>query len=84
LLHVATRNLKYQKRINGIGSVRASPWANNDKIYFPDEKGTTRVFKAGDTFEQLAENSLEGKFWPSVAVDKYIFKGAEKLFCVSK
>jgi hypothetical protein len=31
-----------------------------------------------------AENSLEGKFWPSVAVDKYIFKGAEKLFCVSK
>ncbi len=63
------------------------PWANNDRIYFLDEKGTTRVFKAGDAFEQLAENKLEGsKFWSSVAVagDKYIFKGAENLYCIGK
>jgi outer membrane protein assembly factor BamB len=86
VLDATTGALKYQKRINGIGSVWASPWANNNKIYFLDEKGTTRAFKAGDAFEQLAENSLEGKFWTSVAVagDKYIFKGADRLYCVGK
>ena len=34
VLDAATGTLKYQKRINGI-AVWASPWANNDKIYFP-------------------------------------------------
>ena len=86
VLDAATGALKYQERINGI-SVWATPWANNDIIYFLDEKGTTRAFKAGDTFEKVAENQLEGgKFWPSVAVagDKYVFKGTEKLYCIRK
>jgi outer membrane protein assembly factor BamB len=87
VLDATTGALKYQKRINGISSVWASPWANNDRIYFLDEKGTTRVFKVGDAFEQVAENKLKGtKFWSSVAVvgDAYIFKGGEKLYCVGK
>jgi hypothetical protein len=86
VLDAATGTLKYQKRINGI-SVWASPWANNDKIYFIDEKGVTRVFKAGDTFEQTAVNSLEGtKFWSSIAVagNGYIFKGGEKMLYVKE
>ncbi len=87
VLDAATGALKYQKRINAIGSVWASPWANNDRIYFLDEKGTTRAFKAGDAFELVAENKLEGtKFWSSAAVtgNAYIFKGGEKLYCVGK
>jgi len=86
VLDAASGTLKYQKRINGI-SVWATPWANNDIIFFLDEKGTTRAFKAGDTFEQVAENKLEGsKFWPSVAIsgDRYIFKGAEMIYCIGK
>jgi len=39
--------LKYQKRINGIGAVWASPWANNNLIYFLDERGVTRYSKLG-------------------------------------
>jgi hypothetical protein len=87
VLDAATGTLKYQKRINGIGAVWASPWANNDRIYFLDEKGTTRSFKAGDSFEQTAENKLEGsKFWSSVAVagNVYIFRGGEKLYNIRK
>lgn len=87
VLDASTGVLKYQKRINGIGAVWASPWANNDIIYFLDEKGVTRAFKAGDTFELVAENKLQGsKFWPSVAVagNDYIFRGGEKLYCVGK
>jgi len=48
--------------------------ANNDKIYFVDEKGTTRAFRAGDSYEQVATNNLEGgKFghpsqWPGMDI----------------
>ena len=57
------------------------------KYIFLDEKGVTRVFKAGDAFEQVAENKLEGtKFWSSVAVagNGYLFKGGERLFYVKE
>jgi len=87
VLDASTGALKYQKRINGIGAVWASPWANNDRIYFLDDKGTTRSFKAGDSFEQTTENKLEGtKFWSSVAVagNTYIFRGGEKLYCIGR
>jgi outer membrane protein assembly factor BamB len=87
VLDAITGVLKYQKRINGIGAVWASPWANNDIVYFLDEKGTTRGFKAGDAFEQVAENKLGGsKFWSSVAVagNGYIFRGGDKLYYVRK
>ncbi len=86
VLDAVNGNVKYQKRISGIGACWASPWAYNDMIYFMDENGITRSFRAGDTFELLPENKLEGKFWSSLAVagDMYIFRGAEKLYCVKK
>jgi len=87
VLDASTGVLKYQKRISGIGAVWASPWTSNDIVYFLDEKGVTRAFKAGDAFELVAENKLEGsKFWSSVAVagNKYIFRGGDKLYCIGK
>jgi outer membrane protein assembly factor BamB len=84
VLDPANGAVKYTQRISGIGACWASPWAYNDKIYFFDENGVTRVFKAGDTFELLPENRLEGKFWSSVAIagDAYVFRGVEKLYCI--
>lgn len=87
VLDASAGNLKYQKRINGIGGCWASPWASNGNIYFLDEKGATRVFKAGVAYEQVAENTLEGnKFWASVAItaDSYIFRAGDKLYCIKK
>lgn len=87
VLDATDGSLKYQKRIAGIGSCWASPWAFNERIHFIDENGITRVFKAGQAFEQVAENSLEGnKFWASVAVagDAYIFRSFDKLYCIKK
>ena len=74
----------YEEKVDGVGGCWASPWLYEDKIYFTDEKGTTRVFRAGKAFELLHENSLDGKFWSSVAVagDAYLFKGLEKLYCI--
>ena len=86
VLNAATGEIKYQKRISGIGNCWASPWAYRDNIYFLDENGSTRIFKAGVPIDQLSENKLDGKFWASVAIteDAYIFKGAGKLICIKK
>jgi len=55
-----------------------------DRCFFFDEKGTTRVIKAGREFELLQENTLNDRFWASVAVagDAYLFRGDEKLYCI--
>ncbi len=86
VLDPTSGEVKYQKRINGIGSCWASPWAYNGRIYFLDENGVTRTFKAGNVFEQVTENKLDGKFWSSVAVTgrEYIFKGTSKLYCIGQ
>ncbi len=86
VIDATTGEKVYNKRINGIGACWASPWAYNDKIYFLDENGVTRVLKAGREFELLPENKLEGKFWASVAItgDAYLFRGVEKLYCVKE
>jgi outer membrane protein assembly factor BamB len=86
VLDAATGTLKYTKRINGIAACWSSPWAYNDRIYFFDEKGITRVFNAGDQYSMVGENRLDDKIWGSVAItgNGYIFKGVEKLFCVKK
>jgi len=84
-IDAATGEGLYEEKINGVGMCWASPWAYEDKIYFTDERGVTRVFRAGKEFELLHENSLEGKFWSSVAVagDAYLFNGLEKLYCIA-
>jgi outer membrane protein assembly factor BamB len=79
-------SLVYKDRISGLAAVWASLWAYNDKIWFFDEKGITRSFKAGEEIEMVTENKLDGKFWSSVAItgDAYVFKGVEALYCVKK
>jgi hypothetical protein len=86
VIDAATGEKVYDKRINGIGACWASPWAYNDKIWFLDENGVTRVFKAGREYELLPENKLDGKFWASVAItgDSYIFRSVETLYCVKQ
>jgi len=76
----------YKERVSDIAAVWASPWAYNDKIWFFDEKGITRSFKAGEKFELISENRLDDKFLASVAItnNAYIFKGVEKLYCVKE
>jgi outer membrane protein assembly factor BamB len=74
----------YQEKIDGVAACWASPWACDGMIFFTDEKGVTRVFSAGKEFKLLHENSLDDKFWSSVAAagDSYLFRGTEKLYCI--
>jgi outer membrane protein assembly factor BamB len=85
-LEAETGEIVYQEKVENVGACWASPWANGDKIFFFDEKGVTKVIKAGREFELLGENILDDRFWASVAAagDTYLFKGDEKLYCIKK
>ncbi|MCK5134925.1 MAG: PQQ-binding-like beta-propeller repeat protein [Bacteroidales bacterium] len=80
----ASGDLVYKQKVENAGACWASPWVHEDKIYFFGEKGVTSVFKAGKEFELLHQNSLDDKFWASVAImrDAYILKGTERLYCI--
>ncbi len=83
-LNSATGDSLYKQKVAQTGACWASPWANNGKIFFYDERGNTNVFKAGDSFELLGRNKLDDKFWasPAFTKDACIFRGAKKIFCV--
>ena len=76
----------YQEKIEKVGACWASPWVYEGQIYFTDEKGVTRIFKAGKNFELVGENKLNDKFWASVAItkDAYLMKGTENLYCIGQ
>ena len=83
-LDAETGEIVYHEELDGMGACWASPWLFEDKIFLPDEKGVTKVIRAGRDFEYLHENSLDDRFWASVAVagDAYIFRGDKKLYCI--
>ena len=71
-------------RIPGAGPFWASPWIYDDKVWCLDERGTTHVIQPGEEFKVLSTNSIEDKFWPSVAItDKgYVFRGLKAIYYV--
>ncbi len=82
----ATGEQIYQEKIDGVAACWASPWLYEDKVYFTDEKGVTQVIRAGREFEWLHENTLDDKFWASIAVagDAYLMKGVDNLYCIGE
>jgi outer membrane protein assembly factor BamB len=85
-LAAATGELVYLEKMENVAACWASPWVAGNEIYFFDERGKTRVIQAGREFKELRQNSLDDKFWASVAItsDAYIFRGTKKLWCVKK
>lgn len=83
-IDASTGEIIYQEKVEKVAACWASPWIYEDKIYFFDEKGVTNVIKAGTDFEVLYQNTLDDKFWASVAVtkDAYLIKGVERLYCI--
>ena len=57
----ATGERVYRARIGGVGgSYAASPVAADGRLYFTNEEGETFVVRAGDEYELLAKNSVDG------------------------
>ena len=68
------------------GTYSSSPVLADGKIYITNEDGLTTVFKAGPTFEILAENALNDYCLSSAAIsDGQIFiRTAQFLYCIGK
>ena len=68
-----TGEKKWSERLGKRG-VMASPLAVGDHIYAALKNGTTVIFKAGDTFQKIAENQLGTDTYATpVALDKDLF-----------
>ncbi|MCK3683457.1 PQQ-binding-like beta-propeller repeat protein [Maribellus sp. YY47] len=76
----------YKEKAGKVAACWASPWICNNQLYFYDEKGVTNIIKPGREFEVLGSNSIDDKFWASIAVtkDSYIFKGVKNIYCIGK
>ncbi len=74
----------YKEKAGKAAGCWASPWAAGDNIGFIDERGLATLIRAGETFEIVAQNRLGDRFWasPAIAGGKYIFKGAERIYCI--
>lgn len=68
------------------GTYSSSPVLADGKIYVSNEDGLTSVFKAGSTFELLAENALSDYCLSSPAIsDGQIFlRTAQHLYCIGQ
>ena len=61
----------YKARVGGVGNTfSASPWAYGGKVFFLSEEGDTFVIKPGDTYEEIAKNSLGEMTLASPAVTR--------------
>jgi outer membrane protein assembly factor BamB len=66
--------------------VSASPVLANGYVYLPDDDGITHVLKAGGTFDEVAQNSLNEKCAasPAIARGQIFLRTAGHLYCIGK
>ena len=65
---IETGELSWKKRLGG--NFSASPILVNDLVYVPNLNGETFVFRAGESFEQVARNRLGIDCYASPAVSR--------------
>lgn len=81
----ATGELIYAERIGG--NFSASPVYADGRIYFVSEEGVTTVIKAGEAFEIVATNPLDGaRTQASMAISggKFYLRTEAGLWCIGK
>ena len=76
----------YKARVGGIGNTfSASPWAADGRIYFLSEVGDTFVVQAGDSYVELAKNSLDEMSLasPALAPDAMYIRTQTRLYRIA-
>jgi outer membrane protein assembly factor BamB len=74
----------YEAQRMELGTYSSSPLLADGKVYSINEEGTTSVIKAGDKFEMLSVNKLDGYTLASpIAVDDQLFiRTGEALYAI--
>ena len=81
-----TGRVVYGPQRLALGTYSASPIVADGKVYATSEEGVTSVFKAGPTFELLAENTL-GDYTlatPAVSGGRLFIRTSKKLHAIGK
>jgi outer membrane protein assembly factor BamB len=71
----------------GSGSITASPWAYDGKVFFLDQRGQTVVVRAGPQFEVVGKNALSSETtWasPALAGGALFVRGTGHLYCIQQ
>ena len=82
-----TGKLTYKSRIHRTArNFTSSPWAYNRMIFCINEEGHTFVIRAGEEFELLGINALEGftLATPAIAGDRLLIRTQNKLYSIRK
>ena len=83
-----TGEKKYQQRLleNTASAFTSSPIANDGRIYVASEDGQMIVFKAGPTFERLAQNDMGASVLatPAISEGRLIVRTQNTLMAIGK
>lgn len=82
-INALTGQVIWKERLKGRFSM--SPVLSGNKIIITNEKGLTSIFKAGNSFELLAENDLkeETLATPAVLGGQIFIRTAKNLYCIA-
>jgi len=74
------------QKLDGINNIFTSPVGVKDRIYIVGTNGVCTVVKAGESFEPLAQNTLDDQFFASPVIlgNDLILRGVKTLYCISK
>ncbi|MDX2431050.1 MAG: PQQ-binding-like beta-propeller repeat protein, partial [Bacteroides sp.] len=83
-INALSGQLIWKVRLKGRFSM--SPVLSGNKIIITNEKGLTSIFKAGNSFELIAENDLKEETLASPAVlgGQIFIRTATHLYCIEK
>ncbi len=66
-VNAETGEMAYEKRVPGARAFWASPWVHQDKVYCPDDSGTTHILQGGPEFKVLGKNTIDERVWSTAA-----------------
>ena len=74
------------EKLEGTGTIFASPVGVEDRLYIGSQSGITYVVKQGPKFEILSKNTLEdGNFAsPAIVGNEIFIRGFQYLYCISE
>lgn len=74
------------EKLEGTGTIFASPVAAQDRLYVSSQNGITYVIRQGATFEIMSKNVLEdGNFAsPAIAGNELYIRGFQYLYCLTE
>lgn len=83
VIEAKTGNIVWSKKMNA--KYNSSPVYADGKVYLTSVKGETLVLKAGRSFEQLAENSLAGEIYSTLAIlrNSILYRNASSLYRIA-